>query len=65
MEWRCWCKCEKHVCQKEYNWNPATCSWEYGKYLATIIDDSVITCDEIIHAETKTFPANCNEKNNL
>ena len=35
---------------------------ENGKYLASIIDDSVITCDEIIHAETETIPTNFNEK---
>ena len=40
-----------------------------GKYLASIIDDSVITCDEIIDAEgklfdeeTKTVPTKFNEK---
>ena len=39
--------------EKDYTWNPATCSYVNGKYLASIIDDSVITCDEIIE-ETKT-----------
>ena len=39
-------KCEK----KNYIWNPAACSCENGKYLESIIDDSVITCDEIINA---------------
>ena len=34
---------------------------ENGKYLASIMDDSVITCDEIIE-ETKTVPTNFNEK---
>ena len=40
-----------------------------GKYLASNMDDSAITCDEIIDAEakfnneeTKTFPTNFNEK---
>ena len=32
-----------------------TCDQENGKYLANIIDDSVITCDEIIDAETKSY----------
>ena len=50
------------IYMKKKNWNPATCSCENGKYLASIIDDSVITCDEII-AEIKTLPANFNEKN--
>ena len=49
--------------------NPATCSCKNGKYLAIIIDDSLITCDEILGAddksydeETKTIPKNVNEK---
>ena len=40
-----------------------------GKYLANVMDDSVIMCDEIIDAEaksydkqTKTIPTNFNEK---
>ena len=39
--------------------NPSTCSCENGKYLATIIDDSAIMCDEIIESydeETKAVP---------
>ena len=49
---------------------PVTCSCENGKYLASIIDDSVIICDEIIDAvansydeETKKVTTNFNEKN--
>ena len=45
------------------------CSCENGKYLASITDNSVITCDEIIDAdaksndkETKSIPINFNEK---
>ena len=34
-----------------------------AKNLATIIDDSVITCDEIVEKETKTITTNFNEKN--
>ena len=44
----------------------ATCSRENGKYLANIMDDLVITCDEIIESydkETKAILANCNKKN--
>ena len=47
--------------KKDYIWNPSTCSGENGKCLASIMDDSVITCDEIIE-ETKTVPTNFNEK---
>ena len=35
---------------KKYVWNPGTCNCENGKYLASIMDDSVITCDELINA---------------
>ena len=49
---------------KNYNWNPATCCCKNGNDLTSIIDDSVITCDEIIHAETKSpnEEKNSNEK---
>ena len=66
VNWQCECK-KLHV--KDYIWNPATCSWEYDKHFASIIDNSVITCNEIIDAkskswdeETKTVPTNFNEK---
>ena len=59
-------ECKKHIiCQKCYIWNPATCSCENGKYLASFTDDSVITCDETKESydkETKTVPTNFNEK---
>ena len=41
------------------------CSCENGKYLTNIMEDSGITCDEIIESydeETKTIPTNFNEK---
>ena len=44
------CQCEsikRHICQKDYVWNPATCSCENRKSLASITDDSAITCDKI------------------
>ena len=37
------CECEKR--QKDYIWNPSTCNCKNGKYLASIIDSSVIMCD--------------------
>ena len=40
------------MCKKTYIWNPSTCNCENGKYLD--IDDSVITCDEIIQV-TKNY----------
>ena len=48
------------MCKRDYICNPNTCSCENGKYLATIIDGSVIMCDEI--TETRTVPTNFNEK---
>ena len=49
------------MCKKDYIWNPATCSCESGKYLASIINESVITCDEIIDT-TKTVSINFSER---
>ena len=64
---KCWCECKKHhICEKDYVWNPATCNCENGKYLASIMDDSAIICDEVIKSydeEIKTIPTNFNEKN--
>ena len=67
---KCSCECKKrHICEKEYVWNPATFSCKNGKYLASIIDDSVTMCGEIIDAEAKsnveeakTVATNFNEK---
>ena len=69
---KCGCERKKHnISEKHYIWNPATCSTENGKYLTSIIENSVITCDEIIGAdaeaksyneEKETVPANFNEK---
>ena len=38
-----------------------TCICKNRKYLASVVDESAITCDGIIE-ETKTIPANFNEK---
>ena len=47
---QCWnndkylCECKKrHVYEKDYTWNPSSCSCENGKYLASIMDKSTIT----------------------
>ena len=59
------CK-EGHIFEKHYIWNPSTCSYKNGKYLASFMDDSTITSDEVIESyneETKTIPTNFNEKN--
>ena len=49
------------MCKKYSIWTPVTCRCENEKYLASVIDDSVITCDEIID-ETKTVSTNFNNK---
>ena len=53
---KCWCECKQHhTCEKDYTWSPTICSCENDKYLANIMDDWVITCDEIIDAEAKLY----------
>ena len=38
---KCRCECKKHhICEKD-------CNCENAKYLASIMDDSVINCDEV------------------
>ena len=59
---KCRCECKKHIyVNPDYIWNPATFSYENGKYLASNMDDSTIKCDEIIE-EPKTVPTNFYEK---
>ena len=57
---KCRSECKtRHICGKDYIWNPSTCSSENGKHLASIMDDSAITCDEITESfdeETETVP---------
>ena len=38
------------VCEKEIVSNPTKCVCEIGKYLASIMNDSLITCDEVIES---------------
>ena len=52
-------ECKKHhICEKDYICNPATCSCKNGKYLASIIYNLVITCNEIIDAEEEKSYSN-------
>ena len=45
---------KKHyLCEKGYVWNLATCNCENGKYLASIVDDSSIMCDEFMESYNK------------
>ena len=63
---KCWCECKKrHVCEKDYAWNPATSNCENGKYLAIIMDNSTITCDEIIESYNEDTEAKLNGKTKI
>ena len=45
---------------KNYIWNPATFNFENGKYLASIMDDSTIICDEVLESSDEKI--NFNQK---
>ena len=63
---KCRCECKKrHLCEKDYVWNPATCNCENGKYLASTINDSAIICDDVIDADAKLSPKDNNDEKNL
>ena len=50
--------------EKGYISNPSTCTCENGKYVQSIIDDSVITQDDIMEA-TKTVPIKFISRNTI
>ena len=60
---KCWWEYKNHhICEKDYPWNPAICSFENGKCLS-FIDTLMITCDEIKDTEEKVaIPTNYNDK---
>ena len=43
------------MCGKDYVQNPATRNCENGKYLASIMDDSVVIYDEITDLKETNF----------
>ena len=47
--------------RKDYIWNPSAYTSENIKYIGSIIDDAVVTSDEIIEV-TKSIPTNLKEK---
>ena len=64
---KCRCDCKKHhLCEKKQHvWSPSKCIFENRKYLASIMDDSTIICDEVTNSyeeEIKTIRTNFNEK---
>ena len=51
---KCQCECKKrHVCEKDYTWNPSTWSCENWEYWVSLVYDSTIMCDEIIKSYDK------------
>ena len=51
---KCWCECKKHnISEKILYLESFTCSYKYGKYFSNIMDDSVITCDEVTESYCK------------
>ena len=65
---KCRCECKKrHVCENDYVWNPVKCNCENGKYLASIMRDSAITCDEIMESydKEKDAEAKLNDETNF
>ena len=65
-QWRnngkCLRECKKYnICKNNYIWNPASCSSENCKYLANILDDSVIKCDEIIESQRRRNKTSSNK----
>ena len=65
ISWECKCKFDCRKCNSNQKWNKDKCRFECKngncKYLASIINNSVITCDEIIR-KTKTVATNFNKK---
>ena len=61
---KCESECKSHyICEKDYIWNPRTCSCKNEKYLASIMDDLAITYDKMIQSyneETKPISKNFN-----
>ena len=57
---------KSHVCEKDYIYVVyILCRSENGEYLASIMDDLAVTCDEVRESydkETKTIPKKFNEK---
>ena len=57
---------KKHyICEKEYAWIPSTCICENVKYLAGIMDDLAIICDEVIEADAKLSLNNNGEERKI
>ena len=54
-----------HICEKDYISNAPTCNYKNWKYLASVMDDLTIICDEVIEScneKIKAISLNFNEK---
>ena len=59
---KCWREYKnRHVCEKDYILTPSTYSCENGKYLAIIVDDSAITCDEFMKSYNEKIKSYSNK----
>ena len=47
--------------KQNHIWNPSKCSCENGKYLASIMNDSAIMCDEVIKSYDKKAKTSFNK----
>ena len=47
--------------KQNHIWNPSICSCENGKYLASIMNDSAIMCDEVIKSYDKKAKTSFNK----
>ena len=43
------------MCKKGYTWNPVACRLKNCEYIASSIDDSVITFDEIVNVADSLY----------
>ena len=60
---KCRRECKKrHICENDYVWNSATCNCRNGKYIASIMDDSAVICDEVIDADAESSDAKLSQE---
>ena len=51
--------------KNDYVWNPSKCISENGKYLASIMDDSTIICNEVIKSNEDEIKTNSTDLNKM
>ena len=64
-------KIQERICATKVFWNTATCNCENSRHAESVIEDSGITCDEILETTknnvtktglTKSIPTNFSKK---